>query len=56
VQKGLLVATVIVPVNAGAGLEMMVKALRTGIAPSEVTFTVPSSYPAIESLRKNVRQ
>ena len=53
VKKGLLAATVIVPVNAGAGLEMMVKALRTGIQPREVTFTVPVSYPSLEELGKN---
>jgi|SRR5215471_7149829 len=53
VQKGWLAATIIVPVNAGAGLEVMVKALKTGIQPPEVTFTVPASYPPFEKLRNH---
>jgi ribose transport system substrate-binding protein len=47
VQKGLLAATVIVPTNAGSGLELMVRALRTGEQPPDARFTVPSSYPAL---------
>jgi ribose transport system substrate-binding protein len=56
VNQGLLAATVIVPINAGVGLDMMVKTLRTGTAPKEVTFTVPTSYPDLESLEKAARR
>jgi ribose transport system substrate-binding protein len=55
VHKGLLAATIVVPVNAGSGLELMVKALTTGAQPPEVTFTVPVSYPSLETLRKDTR-
>lgn len=56
VRRGLMAATVVVPINAGVGLEMMVKTLRTGTAPQEVTFTVPASYPELESLGRAARQ
>lgn len=52
VKKGLLAATVVVPPNAGKGLEVMVNAIRSGIQPPEVTLTVPTSYPSLEELRK----
>ena len=50
VQKGLLAATIVVPANAGAALELLTQAMKTGAQPSEISFTVPASYPPIEAL------
>jgi ribose transport system substrate-binding protein len=50
VRKGLLTATVVLPVIAGAGVEMLVNAIRTGKPPSESTIINATSYPAIEKL------
>ena len=50
VQKGLLAATVIVPTNAGSAVEALARAIHTGAQPPEISFTVPTSYPAIEAL------
>ena len=50
VRDGLLAATVIVPTNAGVALEILTKAIQTGIQPPENTLLAPSSYPPIASL------
>jgi ribose transport system substrate-binding protein len=50
VRNGLLAATVIVPANAGQAMELLVKAVHTGVLPPERTLTVPRSYPAVENL------
>ncbi len=50
VRDGLLAATVIVPPNAGVALEILVKAMQTGVQPPENTLIAPLSYPAISSL------
>jgi ribose transport system substrate-binding protein len=50
VTRGLLAATVIVPPNTGQALEMLVHALQSGSLPPERTLTVPTSFPALESL------
>jgi ribose transport system substrate-binding protein len=50
VRDGLLAATVVVPPNAGVALELLVKAMQTGMQPPENTFMVPTSYPPIEAL------
>jgi ABC-type sugar transport system substrate-binding protein len=50
VRQGSLSATVYIPPNAGTALEMLVKAVQNGSIPPEQTFTVPVSYPAIETL------
>jgi ribose transport system substrate-binding protein len=51
-RAGHLTATVVIPANAAQALEMMASALRTGKQPPELTYTVPSSMPDFESLRK----
>jgi ABC-type sugar transport system substrate-binding protein len=50
VNSGLLTATVISPPMAGQAIEIMSKALHSGIAPAEHTLVPQQSYPAIESL------
>jgi len=50
VRNNILKATVVVPANTGLALEMVVKAIRTGVSPPETAFTDVSSYPAVEAL------
>jgi ribose transport system substrate-binding protein len=50
VRNKILKATVVVPANTGLAMEMVVKALRSGINPPEIAFTEVSSYPSIEAL------
>jgi ribose transport system substrate-binding protein len=56
VRSGLLAATVVVPTNAGLGLEMMVKALQGGVPPPERTLTTPTSYPPLEQLSARAKK
>ena len=50
VRSGQLTATVVSPPMAGQALEMMVKALQTGINPAEHTRVAQHSYPSLEDL------
>jgi len=50
VRNNILKATVVVPANTGLALEMVAKAIRTGVNPPETAFTDVSSYPAVEAL------
>jgi ribose transport system substrate-binding protein len=50
VRRGLLAATVVTPPPMGVALEMMIKAIRSGVQPSARTLSAPNSYPAIEEL------
>lgn len=50
VRRGLLTATVVSPPNAGLALEVMAKAIQTGIDPPECTPSAPWSFPKIEEL------
>jgi ABC-type sugar transport system substrate-binding protein len=50
VRNGLLTATIVIPANAGLALEMLAKALRSGVMPAERTTTEVRSYPTIEDL------
>ena len=50
VRNKILKATVVVPANTGLALDLLVKALRTGVNPPEMAFTDVSSYPTIEAL------
>ena len=50
VRDGILAATVVVPPNAGVALEILMKAIRSGIQPPENTLIAPVSYPLIASL------
>ena len=50
VRSGLLTATVIAPPLAGTALEMVTRALQSGITQPEMTLIAPRSLPTIESL------
>jgi ABC-type sugar transport system substrate-binding protein len=50
VRRGLLAATVVAPPIAGLALEILVKALQTGLDPPERTSSAPWSLPKIEEL------
>jgi len=50
VRRGLLVATVVIPANAGQALELLVRALQAGAAPAERILTIPVSFPSLEVL------
>jgi ribose transport system substrate-binding protein len=50
VRRGLLTATVVVPANTGQAIEMLVKAIQTGVMPTERSLTVPTSFPMLENL------
>jgi ribose transport system substrate-binding protein len=50
VRRGLLTATVVSPPTAGLALEILAKALRTGLEPPACTPSVPWSFPKIEEL------
>jgi len=56
VRNKILKATVVVPANTGLALEMLVKALRSGVNPPEMAFTEVSSYPAIEALAASAKK
>jgi ABC-type sugar transport system substrate-binding protein len=51
VNRGALVATVVVPAVAGPALEAVVRAVTTQSKPPELQLIPSYSYPAIESLR-----
>jgi len=53
VKNGLLAATVIVPPNADAGIEMLVRAVQTGTQPPERNLMSPRSFPTIEDLARS---
>ncbi len=50
VRRNLLTATVFIPPNADQAIEMMVRAIETGVQPPERTFTPAKSIPPIEAL------
>jgi ribose transport system substrate-binding protein len=50
VRRGLLAATVVTPPPMGKAVEMMVKAIGSGVQPPPRTLSAPTSYPAIEKL------
>jgi ribose transport system substrate-binding protein len=50
VRRGLLAATVIVPPIMGLALEIMTKAIRSGVQPPPRTVSKPSSFPALEEI------
>lgn len=54
VRTGSLMATVVVPPNAGQALSMLVEGLQAGRTIPERSFTVPESFPAIEKLQPKV--
>ena len=50
VRNGMLAATVVIPPIAGQAVDMLARAVQTGIAPPERTYTVPQSFPALDKL------
>lgn len=56
VRRGLLAATIIVPTNTGTGIEMLARAINTGVNPPENTITAAHSFPSIDELGKKVAQ
>jgi ABC-type sugar transport system substrate-binding protein len=52
VKKGLLTATVVLPVLAGLGVEMLAKAIQTGTEPADHTVIRPVSYPALDCMAR----
>ena len=49
-RTGKLKATVLVPPNAGQAMSMIADAIKTGSGVPERSYTVPSSFPALEKL------
>lgn len=50
VRNGMLAATIIDPPNSGQAIEMLVKAVQAGVAPSDRTLTTPVSFPEVRSI------
>ena len=53
VTRGHLTATIIVPPNAGMALEMLVNVIEKRVHAPECTFTIPTSYPPLQALKKS---
>jgi hypothetical protein len=53
VRRGLLQATIITAPAAGTALEMLAKAVHSGMMPPERTLLPPRSYPSIAELQKS---
>jgi ABC-type sugar transport system substrate-binding protein len=51
VRRGLLAATIIVPPTMGLALEIMIKAIRSGVQPPPRTLNEPTPYPPLEELK-----
>ncbi len=56
VRGGSLTATIIAPPHSGIAIEMLVKALQTGINPPEYTLVAPESYPSLKDLPTKTRK
>ena len=56
VRRGSLAATIIVPTNTGTGIEMLARALSSGVNPPEKTVTSARSFPSIEDVGKKNMQ
>lgn len=52
VRRGLLAATIVIPTIAGQALEIMAKAIRSGVQPPPLTTRNSSSFPAIEEISR----
>jgi ribose transport system substrate-binding protein len=50
VRRGILAATVYIPPNAGQAMELMLKAIETGMQPPDRSFTPSKSIPDLEAL------
>lgn len=56
VDRGVLAATVVVPTNTGTGIEMLARALNSGINPPETTLTTTQSFPTVDELARKQSQ
>ncbi len=56
VRRGVLAATIVVPTNTGTAIEMLARALQSGVDPAEVTLTEAQSFPSIEELARKQNQ
>lgn len=50
VKKGLLRATIIVPPNASKAVDMLVRAIQTGVLPAEMTAMAIVGFPSLDQL------
>jgi len=55
VRDGYLAATICVPPLAGQAVEILAKAIQSGVQPPEHPLSSPSSFPALESLTARKR-
>ncbi len=53
VRRGLLVATVHIPPNAGQAIELMMKSIESGMQPPDRSFTPSKSIPDLETLQRH---
>jgi ribose transport system substrate-binding protein len=51
VRAGHMVATVIIPPNAGTAITLMTRSLQTKIPPAEQAFTSAEPFPSLESMK-----
>ncbi len=56
VRSGLLAATVVIPPNTSAAIEMLVEGLQSGRQPTELLLTTPASLPAIDELSSSAHK
>lgn len=56
VRSAVLTATVVNPPLAGTALDMLVRALQTGVNPPETTLVAPHSLPPLETLRGSAKK
>jgi len=50
VRNGLLAATIYIRPNADLALEMLTKAIQSGVQPPEHTMTEPQSMPSLDAI------
>jgi hypothetical protein len=56
VRRGTLAATIIVPTNTDTGIEMLARALASGVNPPETTLTAAQSFPSLDELARKQNQ
>ena len=56
VRRGILAGTIIVPTNTGTGIEMLARALTSGVNPQETTLTEAQSFPRLDELARKGQQ
>jgi len=51
VGMSILSATIVAPALAGTAMDLLVRALRTGEVPPEITFLPPYSFPPLQAIK-----